>query len=293
MLKKLALGTLLFSSLIITAQAEISIGDLSARLDDLEKRGRGENALGDELATKNDVESLATAVKMLTGRIEILEHQMGKKLSEKGSMTSLESAADPLSKAAVDHLDPEPRKIAGDPVVLDDNADVDAVLESLGASIETPKAILKEKTEEKREKATEKAEQTTTSVLDSGSPAAQFNQAKALLNNKQYAEAEEAFKEYLTTYPANKEVKPARIHLGEAQLKQGKSDEAKSTFAKAYQANSKGSEGAQALLGLGESLAAKDKKKACVVLKKLKEDFPENKPTIGRANELLKKYNCS
>lgn len=286
---------LLSSIFTPTVQAEISVGDLSARLDELEKRGRGENSLGDELATKEDIENLATAVRLLTGRIEVLEHQ--KKLQEKGSVAILEPAADPLTKTAVDHLDPEPRHHAAETAALESNedTDVDAVLESLGAPKATPKAILKAKTEENREKATEKAEQTATSVLDSGSPAAQFDQAKALLNNKQFAEAEESFKNYLDIYPKSKEAKSARVHLGEAQLKQGKSDEAKSTFAKAYQANSKGTEGARALLGLGESLAAKEngQKKACVVLKKLKEDFPENKSTIGRANQLIIKYNCS
>lgn len=291
-LKKIVLATLLCSSFLTTFSHadDVTVGDLSARLDDLEKRVKGESPSGDQLATSDDVERLSNMVKVLTGQIETLEHKL--KLQEKHSNNSHVENEDAFAAPAADDSGTEPTE-------TDADADVDAVLASLGSKGENPKkdakAKAKEKTEENREKATEKAEKTSTSTLDSGSPAAQFNQAKGLLNKDQFEAAEEAFKHYLAEHPSSKEAKSARVHLGEAQLKQGKTNEAKASFAKAYQANSKGTDGARALLGLGESLGAnsKDKKNACTVLKKLKADFPKNEETTGKANELIKKYKCS
>lgn len=289
--KKIAFTALFCTSFLIphVYADDVTMGDLSARLDDLEKRIRGENPAGDQLATTDDIERLTNLTKVLTGRIEVLEHQIGKKLQEKNNASGHTDEDESLNAPAEDTS-------ASDTT---DDADVNAVLASLDASAEKPKtetkATAKEKTEAKREKATEKAEKTITPTLDTGSPAAQFNQAKGLLNKGQYAAAEEAFKHYLAEYPSGKEAKAARVHLGEAQLKQGKTKEAQASFAKAYQTNSKGIEGARALLGFGESLGAgdKDKKKACTVLKKLHKDFPKNEETTGKADDLMKKYKCS
>lgn len=294
MLKKIAFVTLLHASIMTTtsyAYGEASIGDISARIDDLEKRIKGENPMGDEYATKEEIEQLITANKILTGRIEMLEHQLGKRDQEKSNASHTEDAADPLSKQAIDD---SPFSSADG---SDGDTDVEEVLKSL-ASPAKPKTAAKEtskiKTEETREKATEKAEKESTSVLDSGSPAAAFNQAKGLLNNNQYAEAEEAFTDYLKTYPKSKEAKSAILRLAQAQLKQKKTKLAKANFAKAYKENAKGEEGAQALLGLSECLGAeKDKTNACTVLKKTKDDFPKNKTVLDKANKLFKEYKCS
>lgn len=295
MLKQIAFATLLHASIISTqsyADSEVSIGDISARIDDLEKRIKGENAMGDELATKEEVEQLITTNKILTGRIEMLEHQLSKKGKETNSAVLVENETDPPSKQAVDD---SPFSSSADN--NDGDVDVDEVLKSLippAKQKESKKEAVKTKTEEAREKATEKAEKESTSVLDSGSPAEAFNQAKGLLNKKQYAEAEEAFTEYLKTYPKSKEISSATLRLAQAQLHQKKIQAAKTNFAKAYKENNKGEEGAQALLGLSECLgAAKDKANACTVLKKIKDDFPKNKEIITKVNGLSEKYKCS
>lgn len=304
--RKIAFVALFCTSFLTppVAADDVTIGDLSARLDDVEKRIRGENPAGDELATKNDVEQLTTLIKDLTGRIEVLEHQVSKASQGKHSVDNQSTVDNHAAEG--DHVDDAfaaPAMDAAHPGMVSDSAtsssagdaDVEAVLASLGAETTKPKAdakaIEKGKTEEKRNKATEKAEQTSTSTLDSGSPAAQFNQAKGLFNKGQYAAAEEAFQHYLMAHPTGKEVKSARIHLGEAQLEQGKTNEAKVSFAQAYKENPKGTEGARALLGLAKSL--KDKKSTCTVLKKLKSDFPKNAEITEKANELTKQYKCS
>jgi tol-pal system protein YbgF len=294
MLKQIALATLLYTSMTTIpsyADSEVSIGDISARVDDLEKRIKGENAMGDELATKEEVEQLITANKILTGRIEMLEHQLNQKGRETNSAVLTADERDPLSKQAVDDS-PFSSPTDGS----DEDTDVDEVLKSLTPPAkpkESKKEAAKIKTEEAREKATEKAEKESTSVLDSGSPAEAFNQAKGLLNKKQYAEAEEAFTEYLKTYPKSKEANSATLRLAQAQLHQKKTQTAKTNFAKAYKENGKGEEGAQALLGLSECLGAeKDKTNACTVLKKIKDDFPKNKEIIDKVNGLSEKYKC-
>ncbi|WP_032112891.1 tetratricopeptide repeat protein [Candidatus Paracaedibacter symbiosus] len=294
--KKFMNTSLLCMALVITSANadDVTIGDLSARLDDLEKRTKGENPAGDELATKNDVESLANLVKSLTGRIEILEHQLGKTSQVKHGVDADDStAADPLAKPAAQMEDSELMEPSS--ALEAEDADVDAILESLGSKAKPQAPSPKEKVTENREKATQTAEKNATSTLDAGSSAAGFDQAKGLMNKAQYAEAEASFKHYLTEHPSGKEAAAARVQLGEAQLKQGKKSEAKASFAKAYKANSKGTEGAKALLGLGETLGAtdKDKKSACTVLKKLKSDFPNNKETNAKADGLITKYKCS
>lgn len=276
---------------------DITIGDISARLDEVEKRIKGENPAGDELATKEEVDQLKNLVKALTGRVELLE------MKGTGATSNLTATMDKPSHKDTDnvanekHSDSSLDHETAEGEVDVDDAEVQDLLENLGAS-SNPKAALKKKVEETREKATEKAEKVAPS-LESGSPAAQFNQAKSLFNKKQYAEAEDAFTYYLETYPKGKEATAARVRLGEAQLEQAnagdkkKADSAAATFAKAYKANPKGTEGANALLGLSQAMAFKDKKKACTVLKKLQADFPKNEVTSKKAADLNKRYKCS
>lgn len=269
-----------------------SIGNLSERLDAVEKRLNGENPAGDELATKPEVEGLIEALKALTGRVEVLEHQQ--RIAEKAAIG--QTATNPAAAASS-----EASSLAA--ASLPEEDDVEAVLESLTSPAakthsSSKKAATekhspaKKEIEEKRESATKKAEETANSTLETGSPAAQYNQAEGLLKHQQYAEAEAAFEHFLNTYPNSKEAKFALIHMGEAQLEQGKNDAAKATFAKAYKAHPKGEEGAKALLGLGKAFAAQDEKKACTVLEKLKEDFPNDKTIQKQANALFKKHHC-
>lgn len=299
-LKRIIYISLSSAMLLLTAaQADdVTIGDISARVDDLEKCIRGENPAGDELATKDDVEILAGLVKSLTGRVEVLEHRLDNTLQSKQSIpadTDTAMDADLPAAPAADLSDAEQEGA----VIADetDETEVNAVLESLGSRTKEEHADTKKSAREKvvgkRQKATENAEKSPTPTFDTDSAAAQFNQAKGLLSKGQYVEAETAFEYYLTEHGSRKEANAALVHLGEAQLKQGKYTQAKANFAKAYKANSKGTQGAKALLGLGEALGVKDKKSACTVLRKLKEDFPSHKGTIGKANALMKKYKCS
>lgn len=285
-------STLTFSAILTTAVADdVTIGDISARLDDLEKRVRGENPAGDEIATKEEVNKLVDLVKALTGRVEMLEIRATHK--ESGNADKHYQKEDSIKKFVT--VDTDPDTTPSD-ISLDD-AEIQDLLENLGKT-PSPKETAKAKKEAQRDKATEEAEKTAPS-LETGSPAKQFDQAKSLFNKKQYAEAENALEYYLETYPKGKEVTAARVRLGESQLEQAlagdhkKADKAAATFAKAYKANPKGTEGARALLGLAQSMAFKDKKKACTVLKKLQSDFPKNAFTSDKAASLNKKYKCS
>ncbi len=259
----------------LSAFADESYGDLSARLDDVEKKISGQSPSGHEFSTKEDLEALMNQIKELRGRIEILEHG--------GLSKPVASSVDSGQKS---EMPQEDATESGDDNSGDD--DVDAILKDLSSS-------------DPKETATKKAEkEAPTGTLDKGDETAQYDQAMGLYKKQEYAEAEEAFRFYTKQYPKGKQLSQAKLHIAECQLAQATESkdkkaakEAAADFAAAYKANPKGAHGAQALLGMAKSMKLQgDKKKACIVLKKHKADFPKDKGTAASAKQLSKDYAC-
>ncbi|WP_010300040.1 tetratricopeptide repeat protein [Candidatus Odyssella thessalonicensis] len=266
--------------------ADESYGDLSARIDDLEKRMGGKGPGGEDFVTRDELESIIKQIRELRGRIEVLEH--------KGASLPARSADAILSSTPPSHL---PGEVGPTAVVEDEEQaedDVEAILKDLGGTSKAAKDTLKDKATEKAEK------EAPTGSLERNDESAQYNQAMALYKQQEYAEAEEAFRYYVKTFPKGKQVSQARIHIAECQLaaaSQSKQKDLAKTaaadFATAYKANPKGSLGAQALLGMAKSMKLQgETKKACVVLKKLKADFPNEKAIMKTTQDLSKQYKC-
>ncbi len=270
----------------LEVKADESYGDLSARIGDLEKRIGGQNASGEDFVTQEDLESLKAQIKELRGRIEVLEHQA----SNQSTMMRASSSSSALAPSA--EVGSAGVEGAGDDDAEDD---AEAILKDLAAS---PAAVR----ETARDKATQKAEkEAPTGILEKSDDSAQYNQAMALYKNKQYTEAEEAFRYYVKQYPKGKQLSQAKLHIANCELAVATENKQKDTaklaaadFATAYKANSKGSLGAQALLGMAQAIKLQgETKKACVVLKKLQADFPKEKSTMSKAKDLFKQYKCS
>ncbi|MBW8309658.1 MAG: tetratricopeptide repeat protein [Candidatus Paracaedibacteraceae bacterium] len=279
----LCLMLCLSSSLAV--RADESYGDLSARIGDLEKKMGGQSASGEDFATQEDLEPLKNQIKELRGRLEVLEHQASKNSTMIGTISTVSAAPDSAEDAGAGV------ESAGD---NDAEDDVEAILKDLSTSPTSTK-------ETARDKATEKAEkEAPTGILEKSDDSAQYNQAMALYKNKEYGEAEEAFRYYVKQYPKGKQVSQAKLHIANCELALATETKQKDTakmaaadFAAAYKANSKGSLGAQALVGMAQAINLQgETKKACVVLKKLQADFPKEKSTMSKAKDLFKQYKC-
>lgn len=266
------------------AYADESIGDLSARIDDLEKKVGGQSPGGEDYATKADIETLVAQIKELRGRIELLEHS-----GANSTLSKNESAVE------LNALSAQPAEEAGGDVSADDDSDddIEAILKDLGTTPTKNKV---------REAATKIAEETApTGVLKKNDASSQYNQAIGLYKKKEYSEAEEALRYYIKQFPKAKQIPQAKLHIAECQLAiasntkdENAAKSATGEFAIAYKANPKGASGSQALLGMAKSIRLQgDTKKACVVLAKLKKDFSTQKSTMAAAADLIKKYKCS
>lgn len=271
---------LLSVSLSQLVMAEESFGDMSARIDELEKKVNGQGPGGEDLVSKDDLESLIAQVKELRGRIEVLEHQKTGAITPSSPETEFKAAAEDRNDLGGDIKDND---MAED--------DVEAILKDLGASKPVD-------TDQKRDQATRKAEKSApTGTLEKSDDSAQYNQAMALYNKQEYSEAEEAFRYYIKAFPKGKYINQAKLRVAESQLATGSKDvakEAAAAFAVAYKANPKGANGAQALLGMAKSMKLQgETKKACVVLKKLQADFSKEKSTLNKAKNLAKQYKCA
>jgi TolA-binding protein len=263
--------------------ADESYGDLSARVGDLEKRMGGQSASGEDFATQEDLEALKNQIKELRGRIEVLEYQASKTATVTGTPSTVSAPSTSMDNSEV---------VADDEAAEDD---VEAILQDLATAPASGKDAA-------RDKATEKAEkEAPTGILEKSDDSAQYNQAMALYKKKEYPEAEEAFRYYVKQYPKGKQITQAKLHIAECELaiatetkQKGIAKTAAADFAAAYKAHPKGSAGAQALLGMAQSIKLRgETKKACVVLKKLKADFPKEKSIMPKVKDLSKQYKCN
>lgn len=120
--------------------------------------------------------------------------------------------------------------------------------------------------------------------LPAGSPQERYNYAYKLLVQSDYADAESAFREFLSAHPQDALAGNAQYWLGETYYVRGQYEPAAQAFLQGYQGYSKGAKAPDSLLKLGMSLAAMKKNpEACAALGQLGKDFPSAPPHVKDA----------
>jgi len=127
-----------------------------------------------------------------------------------------------------------------------------------------------------------------------GSPADAYEQAYALLRDKQYDSAEKSFTDFLNRYPNHDLAANAKYWLGETFYVRGNFERAARVFAEAYQLYPKGPKGPDNLLKLALSLNGMGKKDdACLSLKQLAREYPAGSaPVLARAEREAENMGC-
>lgn len=116
-------------------------------------------------------------------------------------------------------------------------------------------------------------------VLPVGTSQQQYDYARALLIQQDYAGAEKAFSAFINTHPNDPLAGAAQYWLGETYYARGNYDQAAKTFAEGYQRYPKSPKAPDTLLKLGMSLVQlKRTKDACVLFNELNQRYP-NAPT--------------
>lgn len=263
--------------------------NLIERLDAIERRMGGQTPSGADTASQTDVDSLNTQIKELRGRIEELEHHL-----------SLASREGTVSLPPVQGLGHAAHDATPDDNEKNDISISDDALDDLIDNLDVEPTSQSEKIEESRNRATQNAEKNApTSTLERGDATAQYNQAMALYNKQSYGQAADAFRYYLEQHKTGKMAGAAKLKIARCQLELAKKDKAEAKkavkeYATLYKANPKGNAGAEALLGLGEAVTISgDSKKACLVLKKARADFPKIKEVTTQATALMKRNKCA
>lgn len=282
-LQKYLLSLLLCCPLTVgvCAASDVTIGDLSARLDDLEKKVDGQSPSGESYATAADIEALRQEFK---GMIDTLRQERAG-----GGMAPTQNTASPslIGAGSIGH----DTGAIDTPDSSDDDTDVnglsdeEAVLK-LMANKSTDK---KEAVEKLRDKRTHEAEKNAPS-LETGSPVAQYNEALSLYKKGEYDKAERAFTSFIKLNPKDKMLHQAYFWQGDSRVHQKKNDAAKTAFVQCYQENKKGPRAPDALYNLG-LLLAQDKKttQACTAWRKLQTDFPKLSPDLKKKLDASKK----
>lgn len=125
-------------------------------------------------------------------------------------------------------------------------------------------------------------------------PARAYENAIALLKQRDYLLAEKAFQDFLKASPDHALAANAKYWLGEVFFAQNKYDMAARVFAEGYQQYPKGAKAADNLLKLGLSLAATNNTPdACVALLQIAKDFPNGAAAVRtRADQEIRKLKC-
>ena len=110
----------------------------------------------------------------------------------------------------------------------------------------------------------------------------------------EYAQAEQEFTQYLSTFPEGARVADASFWLGEAQYSQGKFNEAAKTFLNAHQTYGKSTKAPEMLLKLGMSLAALDNSgTACATLGEVTKRYPQApRSVLSKVSSEQKRLRC-
>ncbi|PRX11732.1 UNVERIFIED_ORG: tol-pal system protein YbgF [Martelella mediterranea] len=109
-----------------------------------------------------------------------------------------------------------------------------------------------------------------------GDDAAFYNTAYNLVLSGDYPQAENAFGEFVLSYPDSPLIPDASFWLGESMLAQQKYNEAAKTFLNAYKAYGNSDKAPEMLLKLGQSLAGMDNKDAaCATFAEVPVRYPD------------------
>lgn len=142
---------------------------------------------------------------------------------------------------------------------------------------------------------TQEATAPAVATLPSGGPQEQYDHAFGLLRRAQWAQAEQALRQFLEQHPDHRLAANAQYWLGETYYVRGNFAEAAVAFAEGFQKFPDGPKAADNLLKLGMSLAALNQKEdACLTLGQLLTEFP-NAPQMvrRRAEEERSRLGCS
>ena len=114
-----------------------------------------------------------------------------------------------------------------------------------------------------------------------GEDAAFYQTAYDLILSGDYPQAEQAFGEFVLSYPNSPLMPDASFWLGESMLAQQKYNDAAKTFLNAYKAYGDSDKAPEMLLKLGQSLAGLDNKDAaCATFAELPTRYPDASPAV-------------
>jgi tol-pal system protein YbgF len=121
-----------------------------------------------------------------------------------------------------------------------------------------------------------------------------YENAMALLKQRDYAAAEKSLTAFLKNHPQDNLATNAKYWLGETYFAQNHFDMAARIFAEGYQQDPKGPKAPDNLLKLGLSLSAqKNTADACVAFKQIGKDFPTTANAVNaRATQEIKRLKC-
>lgn len=127
-----------------------------------------------------------------------------------------------------------------------------------------------------------------------GDPAAAYTQAYAFITRGSYADAQTAFAAFLATYPTDTRAPSARYWLGQAMLQQGANSDAASQFLTIVKQSPRADIAPDALVRLGVALNRMGQKpEACATLASLAGTFPRaNATTKASAAAQAKAIGC-
>ena len=130
-----------------------------------------------------------------------------------------------------------------------------------------------------------------TSVAPSSSVTEEYEKARALLEQGDYAAAEHAFTAFITAHAKDDLAGAAQYWLGVTFFVRGDHEKAASAFAKGYKTYPKSSKAPDNLLKLAKSLAALDRKAdACTALDQLASEHP--KAHVSEVSSERKRLGC-
>lgn len=205
------------------------------------------------------VDRLEAEVRTLTGRVEMLTHELEQTQSRLEAVTAALAGEAPGGA---------PVNLSGQ-AASDTDLIANAITQSAGAqgaaSVELP--------------------------LDAD---AAYTYASEFLLASDYVRAERAFSLFLQSFPNHPRAADARFRLGEVYLATNKNAEAADTFIAFIRAYPNSARGAEAYLKLGTAFARLNQSaEACKVFKSMKSKYPNAAPqVIQRADVEMAKINC-
>jgi tol-pal system protein YbgF len=132
-------------------------------------------------------------------------------------------------------------------------------------------------------------------ALPSGSPGQQYGYAFDLLRKGRYADAQQAFSQFLKKHPKDTLAGNAQYWLGETYFAQNQYQQAAAIFAQGYTRYPQSPKASDNLLKLGISLGITGhKREACLAFAKLDSEYPKVLPAVkDREAQEKRKFSCS